>query len=143
MVLDLLAIWRGEGFADDVSSVSCRRGFENEDLGFFVGRGSVLDAARDDQELARAQLDGSVAEFDAHPPTPDEEHLIRVLVMVPDKRALELDELHFLPVQLCDDPGAPVFGDERKSLGEIDRLHEMRLLHRLFTRFQIIQNGFE
>jgi hypothetical protein len=42
---------------------------------------------------------------------------------MPHELAFELDQLHFLPVQLTDDLGPPVLSDLGKLLGEIYFLH--------------------
>ena len=44
--------------------------------------------------------------------------LVLVVVMMPHERALELDELHLLPVQLGRDARLPVVGDRGELLGE-------------------------
>jgi hypothetical protein len=83
----------------------------------------VLHPARHDQELARLQLDGFLApDLDPEAAAHHQEELVLVRVMVPDELALELRELHFLPVELADEPGPPVLADRRELGGEIDLL---------------------
>src|SRR6185369_12377221 len=83
---------RGEGGVDDV----------------------VLDAFGDDEKLARVYIDRVIAEFNAERSMDAEKQLVLRLVMVPDKLALELHELHFLSIERADDLRPPVFGDRRE-----------------------------
>jgi len=39
-----------------------------------------------------------ISKLHAHPSTPDEKHLVLLLMMMPEKFPLELHHLHFLPV---------------------------------------------
>ena len=83
----------------------------------------MLHSSGHDYELARAKLDRTVPKFNSKASAYPKEKLVFSLVVMPDEGALELDELDFLAVEFPDYLGAPVLGDERKLLGEVDLLH--------------------
>jgi hypothetical protein len=64
----------------------------------------VLHAAGDDEEVAFAQLDVTVAQLDRQPALEDEEEVVSVWVRVPDELALELPDLDLVAVVVADDP---------------------------------------
>ena len=72
-------------------------------MGLALRDRTVLDAARDDDELALVQRQDAVAELHVEPPVHHEEKLVLGVVSMPDELALELDELDVLAVQLADD----------------------------------------
>jgi hypothetical protein len=85
----------------DVSGVTRGRRLEDQDFCFLIGRRTVFDAVRHNDELAGTNLKGLIAKFDAEPATDSEKELILRLVVVPDERPLELDQLHLLAVQFA------------------------------------------
>lgn len=91
-------IWRGESVIDNVPGIaSCRR-LEKDHQRFLVRAGPMLNAARDDAELARVESYDMIPEFHSHFATPNQKHLVLVLVMMPRELTLELDQLDFLSV---------------------------------------------
>src|SRR6266700_2784512 len=99
----------------------CR--LEDKDRGFLLGHRAVLDSPRHDDELARSELDLSVLELHPKSTAQSEEHLVFMFVVMPDERALELQQLDLLPVELADDLRPPVLGDESELRGETDLFH--------------------
>ena len=87
-----------------------------------VRYGTVLHAARDDEQLALAELDVPVVQLDRQPPLEDEEEVVSVGVRVPDELALDLPDLDLVLVVVADDPRLEVLVDGRELLSEIDRL---------------------
>lgn len=81
----------------DVAGVAGRGWLEDQNLGFVVRGGAVLDPARHDDELTGAKLDRAIAELDAEATSNTEEQLVLAFVMVPYERPAELHQLHFLP----------------------------------------------
>ena len=73
-----------------------------------MGNGPVFDAARNDQELAFLEPDLPVAEIHPESSLHHQEHLVLVLMVVPDEFSLELDEFDKLAVELADDLRAPM-----------------------------------
>ena len=65
-------------------------------------------------------LDDVVAEFDAKPTLPDEEELVFLLVPMPRKHPLDLDELDLLPIHRGDHLGPPLLVKKAELLIEID-----------------------
>jgi len=109
------------------------RWFEEQNLGFVLGAGAVLDAARDDNAFSRAHLDDPIAKFDAKPTPPDEEELVFLLMPVPGKLALDLDEFDLLPVHRRDHLAPPPLVEQAELLIEIDLgRDEVASLLRLF-----------
>ena len=107
----------------DVPRVQRGRGLEKQDPAFFIGDRLVLDSPRDHDELAFLELNGLVAEFDAKPSFDHEEHLVFILMVMPDEFAFQLVELHQLAVEFTCDVWLPVFVDLGEFRGEIDFVH--------------------
>src|SRR5262249_47217451 len=110
--------------APGVAGVDGRLRLEQDHL-HLVGQreGAVLDAARDDDELAGAE--GAVAVAELHPQAAlhHEEQLVLALVAVPDELALQANYLHVHLVDLAHDPRRPELGDARELLAQVDDVH--------------------
>ena len=87
-----------------------------------VRYGTMLDAARDDEELSLAELNVPVAQPDRQPPLEDKKEIVGVGVRVPDELAFDLPDLDLVVVVVADDPRLEVLGDGRELLREIDGL---------------------
>ena len=87
----------------------------------------MFDAARDNAELPGLKGDAPVAELDDHLSTPDEKKLVFIFVMMPGECAGKLYELQFLTIHFGDDPGSPMFLDERELFDERDFRHGISL----------------
>src|SRR6185369_3764670 len=107
----------------DVPGVEGRGGLEEEDVGLYLGRRPVLDAARHDEHLSLVEDDVAVAQLHPQAPLDHQEQLVLVIVVVPDEGALELDQLDGLAVQLGHQLGGVVLLEQRKLLGDVDFLH--------------------
>jgi hypothetical protein len=106
-----------------VARVERGRRLEEKDVNFVLGNGPMLRAAWHDDELALVHGDRAVPELHVERALDDEEELIFGFVLMPDERALELDELDVLAIQLADDLGVPVGGEEGEFFCEVDRVH--------------------
>src|SRR5436309_1574599 len=104
----------------DVSSIQGRMGLEQQDVRFLVGHGQMLDAVRNDDELARLDHEILVSQLHSPPALHDQKQLILAVVVVPDELALELRELHQVVVHRADDLGTPLILKPPEHLGEID-----------------------
>jgi hypothetical protein len=122
--LELDPAWSRKALVDDVARVPHRRRLEQDDLRLLIGGRSMLDAARHDQKLARAEMHALVPELDPEPAAPDEEQLVLGVLMVPRENALHLDQLDLLPVQLRHYLGAPMLGEAGEGLTELHGLHD-------------------
>ena len=87
----------------------------------------MLDAVRNDNELAGVNDDFSFGAGLAHRHLQrafdHEEKFVFDIVMMPDELALQLHKLYVEVVQLADDLGAVVVGEERELLGEVHFVH--------------------
>src|SRR5260370_39073774 len=81
-------------FVGDVPRVQRRFWFDQDNVDLFVRNGAVLDAARDDNELAFAHQAFPIAEFHSETTLHDEKKFVLVIVMMPEKFSLELDGFH-------------------------------------------------
>src|ERR1700693_3458977 len=90
------------------------------DLAFRTGL--VLDAARHHEHFARRQMHRAVAEIDAQIALDDDERFVRILVIVPDEVALQLDDLEVIVVHFGDDLWLPLLVEQRELLAQVDRL---------------------
>jgi hypothetical protein len=89
-----------------------------------LGDGPVFDATRHDQEFALFQPDVPIPKLHAKPAFDDEEEFVLVVVVVPDERPVELDQLDLLAVQLADDRRLPRVAERRQLLAEVHLLHD-------------------
>src|SRR5271166_2107534 len=79
----------------------------------------MLDAPGHDQKLAFIQPDVAVTELHAESSVDDQKQLVFVVMLMPDKLAMEFHQLDVLPVQLANDPGAPVVVEEGELLTQV------------------------
>src|SRR5216684_8934250 len=119
--INLEAVELGDGaFIADVSGVQGRIGLEQQDVRFFFGNREMLDAVRNDDELARLDHEVLVSQLHPEPTLYDQKQLVFALVMVPDELACELGELHQVVVHRADDLGTPLILKPAEHLGEVD-----------------------
>jgi hypothetical protein len=116
---------------DYVARVKCGGGFKEKYPAFFFGDGSMLHAAGDDDEFAGLDpllmLAGIlVAIFHAEAAFDDEKEFVFVVVMMPEKSGVGLDELDHLSVEFSGDVGLVELGDAGEFFGEIYFEHESR-----------------
>src|SRR5258706_12680109 len=119
--INLEPIELGDGaFIADVSRIQRGSRFEQEHVGLFLGDRQMLNAVRDNDELAR--LDHEVGVSQLHPQTAlhDQKQLVLALVMVPDELALELRELHEVVIHRADNLRTPLILKPAEHFGEID-----------------------
>src|SRR6266851_6774774 len=94
-IADLDALELGDRpFVSDIAGVQRRFWFDQDNVDLFVRNGAVLDAARDNNELAFAHQAFTISEFHAERALHDEKKLILVIVMMPEKFSFELDSFH-------------------------------------------------
>src|SRR6266705_1909057 len=101
----------GDGaFVLQVAGIEGGLGFEQHHVDFLVGTREVLDAVRDDDELAFADglltLSAVFPDSHAQRALEHQEHLVFVVVMVPHELALHLGEFDMKIVDLANDLGA-------------------------------------
>src|SRR6266850_4189324 len=82
----------GPAGVDDAS------GFDKQRVAFTRRAGDVLDSFGDHEHLARADNNDTVPKTDFHFTFEHQEHLVRVLVIVPYELSLQLDELELAVV---------------------------------------------
>jgi hypothetical protein len=97
---------------------------------FLLGDGAVLNTAGDDEELAGMELYTLVPELHHEAAAVDEEELVFMLVKVPVKGTLKLDELELLAVEVSSDAGRPVLREGGEGLGEVGLHHRERIAER-------------
>src|SRR5262245_3818600 len=88
----------------------------------------MLDAKRNDEQVASAQVNRAVAELDFELALEHEEEVVGVRMAMPDELALDLDDLDLVVVHRRDDARREAVVEERQLVREIDRLvHAMRV----------------
>ena len=75
-------------------------------MGLVISARAVLDAARDDEQLACGQFDVAVAQLNRKAALEHEEEVVGLLVGMPHELAACLDHLQLEVVQVADDPRA-------------------------------------
>src|SRR6266852_8132548 len=126
----------------NVAGIQRRSGFEQHDFAFFLSKGPVLDAARDNYQFAGFDPFFAIAAIFAiiHAKTSFhyQEQLVFMVVMMPGEWSLEFNELNQLAVELTGDARIPVIVDERKLLGEIDLVHHSSFLKLSMQKYPMI-----
>src|SRR5215472_18720781 len=89
----------------------------------FFGDRLMLDAVRHDDKLALAHNCFMSAEFHSKCAFDDQEHLVFVVVMMPDELAFQLDRLYDEIVDLAEDARIEVILKFREFIREIHRMH--------------------
>jgi len=79
----------------------------------------MLDAPGHDQKLPFLQPYVAVTELHAEAPVDHQEKFIFVVMLMPDKLALEFYQLDMLPVQLTHDLRAPVVVEEGELFTQV------------------------
>jgi len=110
----------------EVAGVECGRRLEQQDPAFFISDGFVLDPARNHDELAFFEPDGLVAELDPEPALHHQEHLIFVVMVMPDEFAIDLGELDLLTVQFAGNVRLVELVDLGEFLGEVNFVHDLQ-----------------
>src|SRR5260370_7189451 len=93
----------------------------------------MLDASRNDDELAFANDGFVVAEFHAQCAFDDEEELVFGVVMVPDELPLELDDFDFAIVDFADNARIAVVREATELFFEVDGFHFAPRAYRFWT----------
>ena len=75
------------------------------------------------QEITFLKFYVAVAQFHYKTPFYHVKQFIFRMMMVPGKRAFEFYQLHVLAIELCHNPGRPVFCKLGEFGGEIDFVH--------------------
>jgi hypothetical protein len=110
-------------FVLDVAGVQCRRRFKQQNVNLFFGNRAMLDAMRDDQEFTLLDPHVTVAKFHAEPAFHYQEQFILDIVMVPDERASEFDQLYLLTVEFPDHSRLEMVREKRELFQQVDLVH--------------------
>src|SRR6185312_3864179 len=81
----------------------------------------MLHAFWNDVHFPGRERDGLVPELEHHGALENDEDFIRVRVRMPDKLALQLDELELVVIHLGNDAGRPVFREPGELVPQVDR----------------------
>jgi Protein of unknown function (DUF1326) len=87
------------------------------------GQAGVLHPLGNDEDLAGTERDVSVMHANSDTALEDEEEVVRIVVLMPDKLALHLGHHHIVTVELPDDAGLPVLREGGKFLCQIGWSH--------------------
>lgn len=107
--------------ARDIPRIERGGRFEENDLDLEIRNRAMLDASGDHEEFAGFEFDRAIAELHRETSLVNQEHLVLVLVAVPNKGALELHQLDLLPVEVRRDSRGPVIAERRECRGKVDR----------------------
>src|SRR5450432_2160999 len=91
----------------------------------------MLYLAGHDDEFAFADDGFVIAEFHAQGAFDDQEELVFVIVMMPEKFAFEFNGFYVAIVDLADDMGLVLLGEESEFLLQVDGFHDCS--YRFFT----------
>jgi len=102
---------------DEVAGIEGGGRLEQHDTALLVGNGFMFDLPRHNDELALLHRDRSVPELHPELSLDYQEHLVFVVMVVPDELALKLDQLDQLSIEFAGDVWLPVL----VNLGEFIR----------------------
>ena len=72
-----------EFVVDDVPRIRDTRRLQQDHLGLFVGNSAMVDTAGHDDKFTRPKLDDPASELNAKAASPDQKHLLHIIVVVP------------------------------------------------------------
>ena len=104
----------------NIARVFCRHGFDQHDPAFLVRDRVVHHSFRHDVHIAGIELNLFTFELHPQPPAHDQKEFILVRMVVPNKLALHLCDLHVLIVDTADHFRRPVICNLVKALFDID-----------------------
>ena len=120
--LDVFKVFTGK-FILDVSSVQRRCRLEQQDFTLVFRKRPMLDAARNNDELARLDPFAALAVVPivhTKPTLYDEKHFVFGFVMMPREWPLKFHEFDQLAIEFARDARIPMIANEREFFGEID-----------------------
>src|SRR3569833_438039 len=101
--------------------VGCPARLDQEKLHLSFRIRLVFDPLGHDEHFSRRHSDLTVAEIQAQRAVQDQESLIGVLMMVPDKIAFEFGDLELIVVHFGDNSRLPLRIEQPELLGEVER----------------------
>jgi hypothetical protein len=104
-----------------ITSVDHAAWLDKHDAAFLSGHGAMLHAFGNDVHFPGSERDDLVPELKRHGALENDEDFIRVRVRMPDKLALELDELELVVIHFGNDPGRPRFREPGELVAQVDR----------------------
>src|SRR6266446_4354842 len=110
-----------------VARVQRRHRLKQDHVDLLLCDRPMLGVARDDDEFPFLDRHPPISKLHRAPALVDQEEFVLVLVPMPDERALELDELHVVAVQLTDDLRVPMGSEQGELLRQVDLIHSFRL----------------
>jgi hypothetical protein len=81
------------------------------------GERPVLNSTRDNKYFAGTDRNDSVTQLNVNPAAENQKEVICVLVRVPYKLALDLDDHEIVSIEFADDAGMPVVRESRELVG--------------------------
>src|SRR5215212_1442326 len=109
-----------------IAGVGRARGLDEQEVDLLPRHGTMLDTFGHHEQLARSQMDLAVAQLDREMALEHEEEVVRVVVLVPDELALDLDHHHVMSVELGYRAGLPVLGKCRQLRFEVYLAHLLK-----------------
>src|SRR6266436_5030278 len=97
-------------FVGDVAGVQSRFWLQQQYLRLLIGNRQMLCSMRHDNEFSLTNNLFVIAEFHSQGALDDQEHLIFLLMMMPNELALQLDCFHVRVIDLADDLRTPLIG---------------------------------
>lgn len=82
--------------------------FDEQQVSFFFGYGTVLNTLGNDKQLTRPERDITFVHADGDASTEHEEEVVGVVVCVPNKLALDFDNHEIVTIELADNAWLPV-----------------------------------
>jgi hypothetical protein len=104
---------------DDVAGIEGGGRLEEHDRTLLVSHGPVFDSPWHNDKLALVQLDRLVTELHPELSLNYQEHLVFVLMAVPDELALKLDQLDQLSIEFAGDVWLPRFVNSGEFVGKV------------------------
>jgi len=103
-----------------MARVECPTRLDQKQLDLVLGVGLVFDTLWDYEHLPRRYLDRTVSKINPEHAVDHDERLIRFLVVVPNKIALEPHKFELVVVHLGYDLRLPLLVDQPEFFGKID-----------------------
>jgi len=106
-----------------IARIRCARWLDEKDVRLFFGDGAMQHALGNNEDFARTERDIAFVHADRDATFEDEKEVVRVVVLVPDELALDLNNHEIVTVELANNSWLPMFGKGGEFLGEVDCCH--------------------
>lgn len=108
----------------NISGIYGRGRLEQENMNFVLRHGSMLDHSWHNEKLSFVNVNGLVAKLHSQHTLRHQEQFVFILMVMPNELAFQFCCFDMLTIQLTNDSGIPVVGDEIVFFLDVNFFHD-------------------